>query len=45
MIDEIKVILDENQNITEEVKEDLLELINNWPNKYSNDDKTMLVIK
>ena len=23
----------------------LVEIINNWPNKYSNDDKTMVVIK
>ncbi len=25
--------------------EEILEIINNWPNKYSNDDKTMVVIK
>ena len=35
MIQEIKVILDENPNITPEVKDDLLELINVFNSKFS----------
>ena len=42
MLEEIKVILDENQNLTREVKDNLLELITTFKNAFSDVDLSNL---